>query len=165
MSRPALRPALVAVLALAGCKDEPSAQLDALSRRLDGIEARLAAVEAARIVTPPSSPSATQRVLGSLVEPAVPVPLPRSGEPLVIALDAEGVRIGGLRIDDVALGPTLRGLAGNDTLATVLVEAAPDVPHATVAALLDRMRAEGLSRFAIAVRGGQPAPGYVDTDP
>ncbi len=149
-------------LLAAACRDEPPAQLDALARRLDGIEARLAAVEAARIVTPPP-PTAATLLLGGLTQPSVP--LPRPGEPLVIALDAGGVRIGGQSVDDQALGPTLRALAGNDALTRVLVEAAPDVPHDAIAGLLSRMRAEGLTRFAIAIKGGQPAPGFADTDP
>ncbi|MBL8948015.1 MAG: hypothetical protein JNK45_32875 [Myxococcales bacterium] len=141
---------LVILLALAGCRGDAAAvaaleeRVDHLQRRLDAVESR--APTPAPELSPPAPPPAT----------VAPRPAPH---PVVrVGVDRWGVTIDGAPIATDELDAALRAAASRPGLTGVLLDVTPDVDHASVVALLDRIKGAGLGKVALATRGGPPAP-------
>lgn len=118
--------------------------MDLLARRLDAVEgaqARAAEVAPAPAVTLP--------------EAVAVAPEPRPGtHPVVrIGIDHGGVTLDGAPVASDELDAALRRHAARPGVTGVILDAAPEVDHATVVALIDRIKDSGLGRVAIATRG------------
>lgn len=146
------------LLALAGCGDDAAA-VAALEERVDHLQRRLEAVEASRASARPPAPE--------ISPPQAPRP---AAHPVVrVGVDRWGVTLDGVPIATDELDASLRAAAARPGLTGVLLDVTPDVDHASVVALLDRIKAAGLGKVALATRGLPPAPepaaAAVDDDP
>lgn len=136
----------------AGCGVD-AASHTALAQRVDLLERRLGAVETAQAKAP--EPPAPAPVPEAAPIPELDAKASARDEPLLrVAIGKAGVTIDGKAISDDALDATLKTHAARSDLSGVVIDAEDDVQHATIIALMDRIRASGLDRVAIATKGG-----------
>ncbi len=142
----------VIVLALAGCGVDRETHA-ALEQRVDLLQRRLEVVEVDRVREPVTAEPVASRAAPP--PPAAVVSPAASLRPVLrIAMGTSGVTIDGALIATDQLDETLARHAARRDLTSVLLDAAPDVEHREMMAMLDRIRNSGLDRVAIATRGG-----------
>lgn len=142
----------VILLALVGCRGDTAA-VAALEERVDHLQRRLEAVEAR-----PSTVASAPEIAPKAEAPSEAAPRPPPHPVVRVGLDRWGVTLDGVPVATDELDAALRAAASRPGLTGVLLDATPDVDHASVVALLDRIKGSGLGKVAIATRGGPPAP-------
>jgi len=130
-----------------------------LVQRVDLLERRLDAVETAQAKAPAiAAPPVAMPIADVVPPPAVDVKATKSGPVLRVDLGKAGVAIDGKTVADDALDATLEAQAARGDLSGVILSADDDVAYNDVIALMDRLKASGLDRVAIAARGGARPP-------
>jgi hypothetical protein len=142
----------VILLALVGCRGD-SAAVAALEERVDHLQRRLEAVEAR-----PSTVAPAPEIAPMAEHPPEATPRPTPHPVVRVGIDRWGVTLDGVPIATDELDAALRAAASRPGLTGVLLDATPDVDHASMVALLDRIKGNGLGKVAIATRGGPPPP-------
>jgi biopolymer transport protein ExbD len=101
-----------------------------------------------------------------IVKESIEVDLPRSahggetvGETLAFAIDARGALfLDGRPVEREAARAAVRDAMGRSVEARALIGADRAVPHGEVVSLIDLVKGEGLTRFAIQIVREEPAP-------
>lgn len=158
------RACLALLLACACHRDDPEGA--ATAARMDQLERRLSALEAAARTPPvaaPSGPVDATRHAGDAAPgnpTSDPAGTPAGRGPAVhLALATDGnVRLEGRVLGAAELDRELAALASSAAVARVEIAADDGVSHAALVELIERVRGAGLSRFAIVARGGADDP-------
>lgn len=154
------RACLALLLACACRRDDPEGA--ATAARMDQLERRLAALEAAAGAAPVAAapvPVDAPRDAGAAAPRDPTVAKPGRGPAVHLALATDGtVRLEGRVLAADELDRELAELAGSAAVACVEIAADDGVGHAALVELIDRVRGAGLSRFAIVARGGADDP-------
>jgi len=139
----------VAVMGICwGCGGVEPAEHRALAERVEHLQQRLDALERRALEEP--------RVVGSRVEdvaiPATPQITPSRDEALTIRITPSSVEIDGRVIADEELDAELRRRAAAKNVSHVILEADASTVHARLVAIMDRVRAAGFEKLAVAAR-------------
>lgn len=130
-----------------------------MAQRVDLLERRLDAVETAQAKAPavPAPPPATMP-LADVVPPTAIEAKAKSAPVLRVDLGKSGITIDGTPVAADALDAMLKAQAARADLTGVILSADDDVAYNDLIALMDRLKASGLDRVAIAARGGARPP-------
>ncbi len=129
--------------AAAGCEADHTADVEA---RLAEAEGRIRVLEE-RIEVLQERPSAPAP---AAVPPAAVAPPARPVSRITIELDHDGLSVNGEAVAAVALRAELEAIAARSPDATVMIQAADDVPHAQVVETMDEVKKAGLGKIAMA---------------
>lgn len=151
----------IVLLVLVGCQADTAA-VAVLEERVEVLQSRLEVVEATRTSTIAPAPE-----ISAALAPAEAAPRPTPNSVVRVGVDRGGVTVDGVRVATDALDAILRAAAQRPGLTGVVVDAALDVDQASLLAVLDRIKASGLGKVAIATHGGAaPEPALAaDDDP
>jgi biopolymer transport protein ExbD len=156
---------VVTLLALAGAGaacGQDSAQA-ALAQRVDLLERRLDAVETAQATAQATAAKAQTfaapiALIPENAPPTAEAPSTMRDPVLRVDIGRGGITIDGVAVADDAIEATLRSHAARRNLSGVILSADDDIAYDAVIALMDRLKASGLDRVAIAARGGARPP-------
>ncbi|MEM6296439.1 MAG: biopolymer transporter ExbD [Myxococcota bacterium] len=138
----------IMLMLLTACDDAPDPTVEALEDRVAHLEDRLAALQARLDATAES----TAPPLPTFAMPDAPPATDERPAParLSVVVKATGVVEGDRTLTDTEFAERLRAVAAQHRDPAVTLRSEPDVPHARVVDIMDRVRKAGIARIAVA---------------